>query len=162
MPLLILFLRWVSHVVRMEEGRSAFKILTDKLTGKIPLGSVFGELWNAVLKEKITNEVLEHIRKKETLLNKNLRRQVNWISDILRTNCLVHDDNERQVMEQKGFGTRKTQIFDGLKNRRSYLKQKNGRRKVLSKNFGRVPTWKMKKGKTSKSLDAGGYNRNER
>jgi len=31
-------LRWAGHVVRMEEGRSAFKILTGKLTGKRPLG----------------------------------------------------------------------------------------------------------------------------
>ena len=31
-------LRWVGHVTRMEEGRSAFKILTSKPTGKRPLG----------------------------------------------------------------------------------------------------------------------------
>ena len=31
-------LRWAGHVARMEEGRSAFKILTGKSTGKIPLG----------------------------------------------------------------------------------------------------------------------------
>ena len=31
-------LRWVGHVVRMEVGRSAFKILTGKPTGKRPLG----------------------------------------------------------------------------------------------------------------------------
>ena len=31
-------LRWVGHVVRMEEGRSAFKILTGIPTGKRPLG----------------------------------------------------------------------------------------------------------------------------
>ena len=31
-------LRWAGHVVRMEEGRSAFKILTGKLTGKRNLG----------------------------------------------------------------------------------------------------------------------------
>ena len=31
-------LRWAGHVVRMEEGRSAFKILTGKPTGKRPLG----------------------------------------------------------------------------------------------------------------------------
>ena len=31
-------LRWVGRVDRMEEGRSAFKILTGKLTGKRPLG----------------------------------------------------------------------------------------------------------------------------
>ena len=31
-------LRWAGHVERMEEGRSAFKILTGKPTGKRPLG----------------------------------------------------------------------------------------------------------------------------
>ena len=31
-------LRWSGHVARMEEGRSAFKILTGKPTGKRPLG----------------------------------------------------------------------------------------------------------------------------
>ena len=31
-------LRCTGNVARMEEGRSAFKILTDKTTGKRPLG----------------------------------------------------------------------------------------------------------------------------
>ena len=31
-------LRWAGHVARMKEGRSAFKILTGKDTGKRPLG----------------------------------------------------------------------------------------------------------------------------
>ena len=31
-------LRWAGHVATMVEGRSAFKILTDKPTGKRPLG----------------------------------------------------------------------------------------------------------------------------
>ena len=31
-------LRWADHVARMEESRSAFKILTGKPTGKRPLG----------------------------------------------------------------------------------------------------------------------------
>ena len=31
-------LRWVGHVAIMEEGRSAFEILTGKPTGKRPLG----------------------------------------------------------------------------------------------------------------------------
>ena len=31
-------LRWAGHVARMEEGRSAFKILTGTPTGKRPLG----------------------------------------------------------------------------------------------------------------------------
>ena len=31
-------LRWIGHIARMEEGRSAFKILTGKPTRKRPLG----------------------------------------------------------------------------------------------------------------------------
>ena len=31
-------LKWAFHVARMEEGRSAFKILTGKPIGKRPLG----------------------------------------------------------------------------------------------------------------------------
>ena len=31
-------LRWAGHVARMEEDRSAFKILTGTPTGEIPLG----------------------------------------------------------------------------------------------------------------------------
>ena len=31
-------LRWTGHVARMEEGLSAFKILTGKPTGKRPSG----------------------------------------------------------------------------------------------------------------------------
>ena len=31
-------LRWEGHLTRIEKGRSAFKILTGKPTGKIPLG----------------------------------------------------------------------------------------------------------------------------
>ena len=39
----------------------------------------------------------------------------------------------------------------------------NGRRNVPSKNFVKVSTWKKKKkGKTSKFVNAGCYNRNER
>ena len=31
-------LRWAGHVAKMKEGRSAFKILAGKPTGKRPLG----------------------------------------------------------------------------------------------------------------------------
>ena len=31
-------LKWEGHVARMEEGKSAFKIVTGKPTGKRPLG----------------------------------------------------------------------------------------------------------------------------
>ena len=33
-------LRWAGHVARMEEDKSAFKILTDTPTGKIHLGRI--------------------------------------------------------------------------------------------------------------------------
>ena len=33
-------LRWAGHVARMEEGRSGFKILTGKPTGKRPWGDL--------------------------------------------------------------------------------------------------------------------------
>ena len=33
-------LRWAGHVARMEEGRSVFKILIGKPTGKRPLGGI--------------------------------------------------------------------------------------------------------------------------
>ena len=36
--LFLLYLRWAGHVARMEEGRSALKILAGKPTGKRPLG----------------------------------------------------------------------------------------------------------------------------
>ena len=35
-------LRWAGHVARMEEDRSAFKIITGKPTGKRPLGRPSG------------------------------------------------------------------------------------------------------------------------
>ena len=41
-------------------------------------------------------------------------------------------------------------------------RSKDGPRKAPKKNFEMVPTWKTKKAKTSKFLDAGGYNGNER
>ena len=31
-------LRWTGHLARMKEGRSVFKILKGKRTGKIPIG----------------------------------------------------------------------------------------------------------------------------
>ena len=43
-----------------------------------------------------------------------------------------------------------------------WSRAKDGPRKAPEKNFGMVPTWKTKKGKTSKFVDSGGYNRNER
>ena len=36
-------MRWAGDVARMEEGRSAFKILTGKPTGKRPLGRPRGK-----------------------------------------------------------------------------------------------------------------------
>ena len=48
--------------------------------------------------EKVTNEqVLDGIGEKKALLNNILRRKVNWISQILRRICLLHDANEGQM-----------------------------------------------------------------
>ena len=38
-------LRWAEHVARMEEGRSAFKILTGKSIRKRPLGGLDAGGW---------------------------------------------------------------------------------------------------------------------
>ena len=42
-------LRWAGHVAKLEEGRSAFKILTDKPTKKRPLGSCKGR-WEVIIR----------------------------------------------------------------------------------------------------------------
>ena len=65
--------------------------------------------------EKVANEQGE----KRTLLNNILRRKANWISHILRRNCLLHDAIEGQMRELKGVG-RITQLLDDLRKRRRY------------------------------------------
>ena len=58
---------------------------------------------------KVANDlVLVHIGEKRILLNKILRRKVNWIGDILRGNCLLHDAIEGQMTEGKGVGKKNT------------------------------------------------------
>ena len=73
--------------------------------------------------EKWTNEVLECIGEKRTLLNNILFREANWIGHILRRNCLIHDTIEAQMTEVKGVG-RRTQLIDDSRNRRRYLELK--------------------------------------
>ena len=71
--------------------------------------------------ERVTKEdVFERIGGKRTLLNNILRRKANWISLILRRNCILHDAIEGQIMEVKRVGRRRTQLFDDLRNRRRY------------------------------------------
>ena len=43
-----------------------------------------------------------------------------------------------------------------------HVQRINKKKKATSNNFGMVSNWKKKRRKTSKFLDAGGYNRNER
>ena len=54
------------------------------------------------------------------LINNTLRRKVNWIGQILRCNCLLHDAIEGQITEVKGIGRSRTQLTDDLRNRRRY------------------------------------------
>ena len=57
--------------------------------------------------DKVTNEqVLDQIGEKRTLLNNILLSKANWISHILRRNCLLHDAIEGQMTEVKGVGRR--------------------------------------------------------
>ena len=73
--------------------------------------------------EKVTNEqVLEYIGEKRTFLNNILHRKVNWIGDILRRKCLLHDAIEEQITEAKGV-RRRTQLPEYLRNRRRYRRK---------------------------------------
>ena len=67
--------------------------------------------------EKVTNEILDRIGEKKTLLNNILRRKVNWIGHILRRNCLLDDVIEGQTTEVKGVGERRELLLDALRNR---------------------------------------------
>ena len=70
--------------------------------------------------EKVTNEqVHERIGKKRTFPNNILLRKANCIGHILSRNCLLHDAIEGQMTEVKGLG-RRTQLLDGLRNRRRH------------------------------------------
>jgi len=61
---------------------------------------------------KVRNEhVLDSKGEKRALLNNILRTKANWISHILRRNCLLHDAIEGQMAEVKGV-RRRTQLLD--------------------------------------------------
>ena len=56
-------LRWAGHLARMEEDRSAFKILTGKPTGKRLLGKNWVDLaqdrdyWRALVSAALNSQV---------------------------------------------------------------------------------------------------------
>ena len=58
--------------------------------------------------EKVTNEILESIREKSTLLNNILHRKAIWIGHILRRYYLLHDSIEEQIPEVKGIKIKRT------------------------------------------------------
>ena len=72
--------------------------------------------------EKVANaQVLERrLHEKGGHLINILRRKINWIGHILRRSCLLHDSIERQMVEGKGVGRRRTQLLDDLRNRISW------------------------------------------
>ena len=59
------------------------------------------------------------------LLNNILCRKANWIGDIVRRNCLLHDAIEGQMMEVEEAGRRRAHILDNLRNRK-ILRAKQG------------------------------------
>jgi hypothetical protein len=73
--------------------------------------------------DKLVREILRRIGERRALLNNILRRKVNFIGHILRRNCLLHDAIEGEMTIVKGVG-RRTQVLDGLRNRRRYWEQK--------------------------------------
>ena len=53
--------------------------------------------------ETVTSEeILERIGEKRTLINNILLRKANWLGHILRRNCLLHDATDVQMTEVKG------------------------------------------------------------
>ena len=81
--------------------------------------------WRRMEKIKWSNEqVLDRIGEKRTLLKNILRRKANWISHILRRNCLLHEAIEGRMTEVRGVGRRRTQLLDDLRNRRRYWELK--------------------------------------
>ena len=50
--------------------------------------------------------------------------KANWICDILRRNCLLHDAIEGQMTEIKGVERRIIQLLDDLRKRRRYWELK--------------------------------------
>ena len=67
-------------------------------------------IWKVVLEENGKNKIMRESNYEEVLerIGENiLRKRPNWISHILRRNCLLHDDIEGQMMEVKGEGNLK-------------------------------------------------------
>ena len=70
--------------------------------------------------EKVTTEqVLERIGEKKTLLNNILCKKANWTGHFLRISCLLHDAIEGHITEVKGVGRTRAQLFDDFRNRRA-------------------------------------------
>jgi hypothetical protein len=75
-------LRWAGHVARIEEGGSAFKILTDKPTGNIPLGRPRHRWVNNIrmdLNEKVSIQGIRLIRLRIGITGEPLQMQ-HWTS----------------------------------------------------------------------------------
>ena len=66
--------------------------------------------------DRVTNEVLDCVGEKMTLLNYILLRNVNFIGYILRRNCLLRDVIEGQMTKAKVVGRRRTQLHGDLRN----------------------------------------------
>ena len=86
-------------------------------------------IWKVVLEENGKNKIMRESNYEEVLerIGENiLRKRPNWISHILRRNCLLHDAVGGQMNEVKGIGRRRrrTQPLDDFKNRRRYWELK--------------------------------------
>ena len=64
-------LRWAGHVARIKEGRSAFKMLTGKFTGKRPLGRP-RRIWDDNIRMNLEEVGIRLIRRKIVIIGESL------------------------------------------------------------------------------------------
>jgi hypothetical protein len=91
-------------------------------------GNSHSESHSTVQTNVVLQEVLHRVKEERNILHTIKRRKANWISHILRRNCLLKHVIERKLegrIEMTGRrGRRRKQLLDDLKEKRGYWKLK--------------------------------------
>jgi hypothetical protein len=74
--------------------------------------------------DRVNNEAVLHRVNEEMNILHTIRRKANWISHILRMNCLLRNIIEEKIIGTRGRGRRRKQLLDDLKKARKYWKLK--------------------------------------
>jgi hypothetical protein len=102
-----------------------------------------GEGWKRSVGPIVRNEVLLRVKEQRNILHEIHKRKANWISHILRRNCLLQRVTEGKIkggLEVTGRrGRRRRKLLDDLKERRGYchLKEEALDRIMWRARFGR-------------------------